>query len=224
MAIPATSASRSLRPAASPEEVRVLSVNEAKQLVSVIKADRLEALWLCALTVGLRKGELLGLRWADINFDSGTLTVRQALQRSGGKLTLAEPKTALSRRTVPVPEQTLAALKTRRRTQRGERIAAGASWVDSGLVFTTYAGGPLEPRNVNRSWYGIRAKVGLDQVRLHDLRHSCASFLLAAGASPRTVMKTLGHSQISLTMNTYAHVLPELERTAVDAAAETIFG
>ncbi len=84
-------------------------------------------------------------------------------------------------------------------------------------------GGPLEPRNVNRSWYAVRTRAGLDSVRLHDLRHSCASFLLAAGASPRTVMKTLGHSQIGLTMNTYTHVLPEIERAAIDAAAKAIF-
>jgi len=90
-------------------------------------------------------------------------------------------------------------------------------------VFTTHIGGPLEPRNVNRSWYAVRARAGLDTVRLHDLRHACASFLLAAGASPRTVMKTLGHSQIGLTMNTYTHVLPEIERAAMDAVAKAIF-
>jgi integrase len=94
---------------------------------------------------------------------------------------------------------------------------------DTGLVFTTHLGGPLEPRNVNRSWYAIRSRAGLTNFRLHDLRHSCASFMLAAGASPRTVMKTLGHSQIGLTMNTYAHVLPEVERAAIDAAARAIF-
>jgi integrase len=82
----------------------------------------------------------------------------------------------------------------------------------------------IVPRNVSRSWYSLRDRAGLGPVRFHDLRHSCASFLIAAGASPRTVMKTLGHSQISLTMNTYAHVLPEVERAAVDAAAQVIFG
>jgi integrase len=138
-------------------------------------------------------------------------------------LSLVEPKTALSRRTVPVPADTLKALRSRRTIQRADRFAAGAAWTDSGLVFTTGSGTPIDPRNVNRSWYSVRRRVGLGSVRLHDLLHSCASFLLAAGASPRTVMKTLGHSQIGLTMNTYTHVLPDIERTAVDAAAETIF-
>jgi integrase len=90
-------------------------------------------------------------------------------------------------------------------------------------VFTTHLGGPVEPSNVNRAWYAVRSRAALPGFRLHDLRHSCASFMLAAGASPRTVMKTLGDSQIGLTMNTYTHVLPEIEREAIDAAARAIF-
>jgi len=211
-------------PSVRREEVQVLTVDEARHLVALIKGDRFEALWLCALTLGLRKGELLGLRWTDIDFVAGTLTIRQALQRVNGRLAVVEPKTPLSRRTVPVPAETMTALRSRRKQQNGERLAAGTAWTHSGLVFTTRSGRPVDPRNLNRSWYAVRNRAGLGSVRLHDLRHSCASFLLAAGASPRTVMKTLGHSQIGLTMNTYTHVLPDIERTAVDAAAETIFG
>jgi integrase len=201
----------------------VLTVEDARRLVGAIRGDRFEALWICALTLGLRKGELLGLRWNDIDFGDATLMIRQALQRAGGHLVLVEPKTARSRRVVPVPPQTLAALRAHRRRQHADKLAAGRAWRDSGPVFTTHLGGPLEPRNVNRSWYAVRSRAGLTGFRLHDLRHSCASFLLAAGASPRTAMKTLGHSQIGLTMNTYTHVLPEVERAAIDAAARAIF-
>ena len=102
-------------------------------------------------------------------------------------------------------------------------MAAGERWQDFGLVFASTIGTPLEPRNVDRSWHAAREKVGLTWLRLHDLRHACATFMLASGASPRTVMKTLGHSQIALTMNTYAHVLPEVERAAVDEAAQRLF-
>lgn len=211
-------------PSVHREEVHAVTVEEAKRLVGAVRGDRFEALWICALTLGLRRGELLGLRWADIDFTEGLLTVRQALQRIDGHLLLVEPKTSLSRRTVPVPAPTLLALRVYRSHQSGERLAAGSSWHDSGLVFVTHSGTPLEPRNVNRAWYAVRETAGLGAVRLHDLRHSCASFLLAAGASPRTVMKLLGHSQIGLTMNTYTHVLPDVERAAIDAAAETIFG
>jgi integrase len=91
-------------------------------------------------------------------------------------------------------------------------------------VFTTAIGTPLEPRNVNRSWYVVRRRTGLDWLRLHDLRHACATFLIAAGASPRTVMAQLGHSQLALTMNTYAHVLEEVQREAVDRLGDTLFG
>jgi integrase len=211
-------------PSARREEVRVLTVEDARRLVDVIQGDRFEALWVCALILGLRKGELLGLRWSDVDFGNSTLTVRQALQRVSGSLVLVEPKTALSRRTVPVPSPALAALQTHLTRQNADRLAAGAAWQDSGLVFTTHLGGPLEPRNVNRAWYAVRSRADLPQLRLHDLRHACASFLLAAGAAPRTVMKTLGHSQIGLTMNTYTHVLPEIEREAIDATAKAIFG
>jgi integrase len=205
------------------DEVRVLTVEAARRLVSSIRGDRFEALWVCALTLGMRKGELLGLRWSDIDFGNSTLRIRQALQRVRGRLVLVEPKTALSRRTVPVPPPTLAALRAHRVKQKADQLAAGMAWQDSGLVFTTHMGGPLEPRNVNRSWYAVRSRAQLGSLRLHDLRQSCASFLLAAGAFPRTVMKTLGHSQIGLTMNTYTHVLPEIEREAIDAAAKVIF-
>jgi integrase len=91
-------------------------------------------------------------------------------------------------------------------------------------VSTTAIGTPLEPRNVNRSWYVVRRRTGLDWLRLHDLRHACATFLIAAGASPRTVMAQLGHSQLALTMNTYAHVLEEVQREAVDRLGDTLFG
>lgn len=96
--------------------------------------------------------------------------------------------------------------------------------MDTGVIFASSIGTPLEPRNLDRSWHEVRGRVGLDWLRLHDLRHACATFLLATGASPRTVMQVLGHSQIGLTMNTYAHVLPELERDALDEAARRLFG
>jgi len=139
----------------------VLRVEDARRLVGVIRGDRFEALWVCALTLGLRKGELLGLRWSDIDFGDATLTVRQALQRVGGHLVLVEPKSARSRRVVPVPPPTLAALRAYRMRQKAAQLAAGPAWRDTGLVFTTHLGGPLEPRNVNRSWYAIRSRAGL---------------------------------------------------------------
>ncbi|MCM0676468.1 tyrosine-type recombinase/integrase [Micromonospora phytophila] len=103
-------------------------------------------------------------------------------------------------------------------------MAAGERWQDHGLVFPSKVGTPMDPDHIDRTWHKIRAAAGLDWLRLHDLRHACATFLLVSGASPRTVMKVLGHSQIGLTMNSYAHVLPDIERAAVDEAAKYLFG
>ncbi|MEV6494065.1 site-specific integrase [Actinoplanes sp. NPDC051633] len=211
-------------PALRRPERRTLTVLEAKRLIEVLQGNPMEAFYIAALTVGLRRGELLGLRWSDVDLQEGMLTVRQTVQRVQGRLEFTEPKTDRSRRTVPMPEQTVAALKRHRRRQAEERLAAGEGWQDFGLIFTSRIGTPFDPDNLERSWYKIRAAADLDWLRIHDLRHACATFLLASGASPRTVMKVLGHSQIGLTMNTYAHVLPEIERSAVDAATKQLFG
>jgi integrase len=217
-------AARAVRPpAASRIERRSLTVAEAKKL-DVLRDHPTEALYVCALTVGLRRGELLGLRWGDIDFEQGTLTVRQTVLAVDGRIVISAPKTDRSRRTVPVPEQTLTVLRAHRKHQAARRLSMGERWQDHGLVFPSRLGTPMEPENLDRSWHRIRASAGLDWLRLHDLRHACATFLLASGASPRTVMKVLGHSQIGLTVNTYAHVLPEIERAAVDDAARHLFG
>lgn len=211
-------------PTARPIERPPLTIEDARRLIEAIRGTRYEALWISALTLGLRRAELLGLRWSDLDFDKATATIRQTLLRVDGRLTFAEPKTDRSRRTIPVPAPTLARLRVHRDSQAADRLASGGRWKDHGLVFASTIGTPLEPRNVDRAWHAVRKNLGLDGIRLHDLRHACATFLLASGASPRTVMKTLGHSQISLTMNTYAHVLPEIERAAVDDAARHLFG
>ena len=211
-------------PALSRPERRALTVEEAQALLLSIRGDRLEALWACALALGLRRGELLGLRWADVDPAAKTVSVRQALLRVDGRLVLDRPKTMRSARTIPAPDVIMRHLREHRTRQVAERLRAGQRWQESGLVFTSVIGTPLEPRNVDRVWHEARSRVGLGWLRLHDLRHACATFLLLTGASPRTVMETLGHSQIALTMNTYAHVLPQVEREAVDQAARTVFG
>ncbi|MFD8532810.1 site-specific integrase [Streptosporangium canum] len=211
-------------PALRGEEAKVLTVEEAKRLLAVIKDDRLEAFRICALTLGLRCGELLGLRWEDIDFANGLLAVRQTLQRADGSPQFVDPKTDRSRRVVPVPEPTLAALRKHKRAQAAEQLAAGKRWQNLGLVFPSTIGTPIEPGNLSTRWRATRKRAGLDWLRLHDLRHARASFLLVSGAPPRTVMKTLGHSQIGLTMNTYTHVLPDIERAAVDAVAKKLSG
>jgi integrase len=134
--------------------------------------------------------------------------------RSGEGLQLVQPKTTRSRRTVPLPDSIVASLKLRREQQELDRQAAGEFWEDWGLVFTTKVGTPFSPRNDYREFLTILTSGGLRRVRLHDLRHTAASLMLTQGVPARVVMQTLGHSQISITLNTYSHVSPELSRDA----------
>jgi integrase len=200
-----------------------LSVADAKRLLKVIAGERLEALYVLALTTGLRRGELLALRWDDIDLDSRQLRVRHALQRVDGKLRSVEPKTSSSRRSVVLPKIAVRYLEEHRNRQDNERLELGEAWREHGLVFASSVGTPIEPRNVNRRWDELRAKAGLDWLRLHDLRHGCATFLLAQGVPARAIMEVLGHGEIGVTMNTYAHVLPQLRQEAADAMDE-LFG
>ena len=189
--------------------------DEARRLLAAAAGDRLEAFYSVALAVGLRRGEALGLTWSDLDLQKGILTVRQALQRTGGKLKLSETKSASSRRTVPLPVFAIEALKRHRERQRTEREFAGDRWKESGLVFCTSIGTPMEPRNLTRHFHGILQVAKLPRRRLHDLRHTSASLLLAQGATLHEVKEILGHSQISLTANLYGHGYVEVMRSAV---------
>ncbi|MGH7914767.1 MAG: site-specific integrase [Candidatus Binataceae bacterium] len=199
--------------------------DEARKFLDAVKGERLEAVFTVGLALGLRRGEVLGPRWSDLDFVARTIRVGQALQRSGGiridgqpsKLRFVEPKSLRSSRTIPMPECVVNALRAHRAMQAQERLLAGSEWQDLGLVFTTGKGTPLEPRGIVTSFKRMLKKAGLsDTIRLHDSRHFTASLLLELGVHPRTVMEILGHSDISLTMNTYSHVVPTLMRQAMD--------
>jgi integrase len=194
-----------------------LSVEDARRVLTMIEGERLEAFYVLALTTGLRRGELLGLRWDDIDMSSRQLQVRRALQRAGGTLQFVEPKTASSLRVLVIPKLATLHLERHRARQDEERRLLGAAWQDYGLVFASSVGTPLEPRNVNRRWDELRERAGLHWLRLHDLRHGCATLMLAAGVPARTIMDVLGHSEIGVTMNTYTHVLMQLREDAADA-------
>lgn len=199
------------------EPVKPLLPDEAKRLLAAAQGDRLEAVYSVALAVALRRGEALGLAWGDVDLEAATLRVNRSLQRAEGKLQLLPPKTPGSRRTIPLPSIAIKALRKHRAQQAEERLAAGTAWIDAGLVFTTRKGTPLEPRNLVRHFKGLLKRAGLTESRFHDLRHTAASLLLAQAVHPRVVMEILGHSRISLTMDTYSHVMPNVMN---DAAAK----
>lgn len=197
------------------EDSEPLSVEEARLLLKQAREDRLFALYSVALSLGLRRAEALGLRWADVDLDLGVLRVRQTLQRHGGQLHLAPPKTARSRRSLPLPPACAVALRDHGERQAVERAAAGDRWQETGLVFTTTLGSPIEPNDFSKAFARLCATAGLRHVRLHDLRHTCASLLLAQGVPPRVVMEVLGHSSLDVTMNIYGHVMLDAQRDAL---------
>jgi len=204
--------------------VEPLSVGEAKHFLDVIKGDRNEALYSVAMALGLRKGEALGLRWPDIDLNAATVSVRHALQRVDGKRQLVEPKSDRSHRTLPLPDFAGKALRSHRTRQLEERLLAGSQWTESGHVFTTTIGTPLDERKVLKDFKKALMRAKLPAKRFHDLRHTAASLLLAQGVQARSVMEVLGHSQISLTMNTYAHVMPTLLQDAADKMQAALGG
>lgn len=203
---------------------RILLPTEARRFVEALGEDRLAAVFLIALTVGLRQGEILGLSWEDVDLENGALRVRRALSRAGGVSRLVEPKTERSVRTVVIGPSLVAALRSARVRQREDRLLAGSRWVDGDLLFTTSIGTPLDGSSVTKRLHGILSEHELPQITFHDLRHSCASLMLAQGIAPRVVMETLGHSDIRLTMNLYTHVIPELQRDAADRMEKLLGG
>lgn len=198
-------------PKSEHHEIQPLSAQQARAFLHAVTGDRLEALFTVAVALGMRQGEILGLHWKDVNLDEGTLFVRYQLQRIKGAIRFVEPKTKRSRRTIKLPGVAISAMHAHRKAQAQERELAGNRWQDWGLVFTTPIGTPIESCNLNHRFQKLMALAQLPKVRFHDLRHTAATLLLAQGVHPRLVMEILGHSSISLTMNTYSHVLPTMQ-------------
>ena len=202
-------------PRADRKELRILNEEEIRRLIAVTKGTRQHTLWVLLATTGCRLGEGLGLRWSDIDFQNSTASIRRSLQRQRGVgLTFVEPKSARSRRTVPLPKETLAVLAEHRRDRDRDRIEAGDLWQETGLVFTTPTGGPRNPRNLTGPFHVALKRANLPRVRIHDLRHSAATHLLTKGVHPKVVQDLLGHSTIAITLDTYSHVMPALAKEA----------
>ncbi|MDT5398423.1 MAG: hypothetical protein QOK33_1654 [Mycobacterium sp.] len=177
-----------------------------------------------ALSMGLRRGEALGLAWTDVDLDGGRLTVRQALHRVDGQPRLDPVKTDASVAVLPIPAPLVSILTAHRRRQREERIAAGSCWRDTGLVFTTAHSGFIEPRNANRMFHDVCTKAKVPQLRVHDLRHSCATLLFTMGVQPATVQRILRHSSITVTTGTYVEVIEAVQRDALDSMGSLFRG
>jgi len=206
-------------------EVRPLTADDARQLLATARGQRNAARWTVALSLGLRQGEALGLPWDAVDLEAGTLTVRQALQRRrGAGLVIVEPKSSAGRRTITLPYSLRDALRGQRVEQAAERLAAGSQWHDHGLVFAQVNGKPVDPSSDYKAWKSLLRSAGVRDARLHDARHTAASLLLLQGVPARVAMDILGHSAISLTLNTYSHVVPELARDAAERMERALWG
>lgn len=203
-------------PRSDREPVNPLSPEQARLFIEHSKDSRYGPLFHVAIASGLRQGELFGLRWTDVDLDAGVLHVRCGLQHVNKVWTFVEPKTRKSRRTVFLPASAAAALRVHRKRQLEARLLAGERWQGWDLVFAFTVGTPLAPSNVTAQLHRLLREAGLPRQRFHDLRHCAASLLLAGGVAPRTIVGIMVHGQIAVTMNTYAHLFPELEREAAD--------
>ncbi|MBT2413562.1 site-specific integrase [Streptomyces sp. ISL-12] len=200
-----------------PRRFQPLTAAEARQLLQAANGDRLHALYELALRTGLRKGELLGLHWEDLDLDGGTATIHRSLQRTRSQgLTVLNTKTLASERRIALPTECLSSLKIHQERQQEERQAAGTGWMGNGLVFTTPKGRPLDPTNLTRRFRRLLHSARLRTIRFHDLRHSTATLLLEQGVDLVVIKELLGHAHIGVTAGVYAHVRLRLQRQAID--------
>jgi integrase len=168
-------------------------------------------------TTGLRIGEALGLGWDDVNTEARTLRVRRAIQRQTGKgLVFIEPKSAQSRRTIDLTQTAIEALHKHRTSQLESRLQLGVRWRNHDMVFCSQVGTPLDPMNTYHRFQKALQESGLPRMRQHDLRHTAATLMLSEGIHPRIVQEMMGHSSITLTLATYSHVMPTLQREAAE--------
>jgi integrase len=189
-------------------EVRTLTAQEAQVLFDSAPTPTLRALFAVLTTTGMRIGEALGLKWSDVNFEQGTVSIQRAVQRQKDRgLVYIEPRTALSRRTVQLTSFALSEL-------RQHRARSAVSHVNTDIVFASDAGTLLDPTNVTHRFQQTRERAGLPALRLHDLRHTAATLMLQEGVHPSVVREMLGHSTVMLTLGTYSHVVPTMQREA----------
>jgi integrase len=206
------------------KEMEVWSEDEVRRFLEVAESHRLFAAFHLAVTTGMRRGEILGLRWIDIDFEKRTLSISQALAETANGIVLQEPKTSSGKRSIALSQSTIDVLMKHKRSQAAEKLRAGTMYRDHGLVFASTVGTPISPRNFTRVWYTLREKAGVKPINFHSIRHTHATLMLKQGIHPKIVSERLGHSNISITLDTYSHVIPGLQQAAIDRFDDALFG
>jgi integrase len=205
-------------------EMRILSEEQVRQFLAAAHGERFEALFVLAVSTGMRRGELLGLLWEDINFDRAFLVVRRSVQREGSRVVIADTKTVHSRRRIALSCGAVEALRAHRERQEHEKQRLGEAWNTTyDLVFPNESGRLMMPGYVSYDLFSrVLEKAGLSHIRFHDLRHTAATLLLVQGINPKEVSEMLGHSRISITLDVYSHVTPHMQEMAAQAMDEVL--
>lgn len=211
------------RPKAKKKEIQIWTIEQANQFLQVAKKNtRYYIAFLLALSTGMRQGEILGLRWKDIDFEEGVIKVVQTLDHQGKKIH-SETKSKAGQRTVAIDSWTLEALKSYKAKVAQEKLIAGSSYQDHGLVVCTALGTPVTPRNLLRAFYSAIKKANVPKITFHELRHTHASILLKQGVHVKVVSERLGHANIRITLDTYSHLMPNMQKETAEKFADVFY-
>ena len=202
-------------PKAQRQEMHALDEDETATLLGLLAESRLYMPVMLAITTGLRRGEILGLCWKNVDLATGTIMVVQSLEQTKERVRLKSPKTHRSRRSIALADMTVEALRSHRVKQAEERLALGPSYEDHDLVCPRPGGSPWPPDMFSTAFAAFVRRSGMKPFRFHDLRHSHATHMLRAGVHPKIVSERLGHSAVGITLDTYSHVLPGMQEDAV---------
>jgi len=206
------------------EEMDFLTEDEVELFLKSVRGDPFEALYVLAVVTGMREGELLGLRWSDINFDKGVVSVQRQIQRITGKgLVTSTPKTVRGRRSIPVPSGAIRKLRTHRAAQAKALLAIGEQRRPTDYVFTNALGGPIDASNMlHRSFKPLLARAKLRPIRFHDIRHTAITLWIASGIDAVAISRLAGHSSVAFTLDQYGHVFPSTFDRAAEVMGETL--
>ncbi|EAO9488579.1 tyrosine-type recombinase/integrase [Brevibacillus invocatus] len=210
-------------PNLSRKEMQAWNLDQAVSFLKMAEESDLSIAFLLAVTTGMRQGEILGLRWKDIDFEEGVLYVRQTLSHDGKHLN-QETKTKASARTISLTDKTVTELSKLKKRRAKEKLAAGKDYLDLNFVVCTKSGTPVHPRNLLRVFYNLLKKAKVPAIRFHDIRHTVATLMLQKSINPKIVKEIIGHSDIRVTFDTYSHVLPSVHKETAKQFGDMLFG